>query len=80
MPFMMSLLLNKHRKVIIISPLKVLQVDQVWAFLISIEYSSWYFDRHPILTRCRFRQLAVNGDTWDGIQNSKEYGHNENLK
>jgi bloom syndrome protein len=29
MPFMMSLLLNKHRKVIIISPLKVLQVDQV---------------------------------------------------
>jgi ATP-dependent helicase YprA (DUF1998 family) len=29
MPFMMPLLLDKHKKVIIISPLKVLQADQV---------------------------------------------------
>jgi ATP-dependent helicase YprA (DUF1998 family) len=40
MPFMMPLLLDKHKKVIIISPLKVLQVDQVRALLKSIEYSS----------------------------------------
>jgi len=29
MPFMMPLLLDKHKKVIIISPLKVLQADQI---------------------------------------------------
>ena len=36
MLFMMPLLLDKHKKVIIISPLKVLQVDQVRALLKSI--------------------------------------------
>ena len=42
MPFMMPLLLDKHKKVIIISPLKVLQVDQVWALLKSILFiDSW---------------------------------------
>jgi bloom syndrome protein len=33
MPFMMPLLLDKHKKVIIISPLKVLQADQVQTVL-----------------------------------------------
>jgi ATP-dependent helicase YprA (DUF1998 family) len=33
MPFMMPLLLDMHKKVIIISPLKVLQADQVRAVL-----------------------------------------------
>jgi ATP-dependent helicase YprA (DUF1998 family) len=36
MPFMMPLLLDAHKKVIIISPLKVLQVDQVRALFVFL--------------------------------------------
>ena len=36
MPFMMPLMLNKSKKVIIVLSLKILQVDQVWDILILI--------------------------------------------
>jgi ATP-dependent helicase YprA (DUF1998 family) len=41
MPFMMPLLLNKSKKVIIVSPLKILQVDQVRDILILIWCNSF---------------------------------------
>jgi reverse gyrase len=41
MPFMMPLLLNKRKKVIIVSPLKILQVDQVQDILILIWCNSF---------------------------------------
>jgi CRISPR/Cas system-associated endonuclease/helicase Cas3 len=41
MPFMMLLLLNKSKKVIIVLPLKILQVDQVWDILILIWCNSF---------------------------------------
>src|ERR1700676_1060082 len=40
-PFMMPLLLNKSKKVIIVLPLKILQVDQVWDILILIWCNSF---------------------------------------
>ena len=41
MPFMMPLMLNKSKKVIIVSPLKILQVDQVRDILILIWCNSF---------------------------------------
>jgi hypothetical protein len=49
MPFMMPLLLDKTKKVIIVSPLKVLQADQVHICLIPAPLKFQLFGRLPIL-------------------------------
>jgi len=65
MPFMMPLLLDEEKRIIIISPLKVLQEDQVChdTFIFLSQSQS-------TLQATRFRKMgltakAVNGDTWD---------------
>lgn len=59
-PFTMLLLLDKDKKIIIISPLKVLQVDQVRRFMYRGKKLIYRFEQMQILT------VAVsNGDTWN---------------
>ena len=63
MPFMMPLMLNKSKKVIIVLLLKILQVDQVQDILILIWGNSFlqvkWFEKMQIKT------AAVKSDTWD---------------
>jgi bloom syndrome protein len=57
MPFMMPLLLDKSKKVIIVSPLKILQADQVQDILVLIWCNTYHFCRPSDSKRCRSRQL-----------------------
>ena len=63
MPFMMPLMLNKSKKVIIVLLLKILQVDQVQDILILLWGNSFlqvkWFEKMQIETG------AVKSDTWD---------------
>ena len=55
MPFMMPLLLDEKKKVVIISPLKVLQEDQVSHSCINCTYTH-LFDRQKGLKKWTFQQ------------------------
>jgi len=64
MPFVMPLLLDKKKKAIVISPLKILQADQVRDFLSDtlIFLTPFQAERFQKL---KVSAVAVNGDTWD---------------
>ncbi len=64
MPFMMPLLVDSSKKVLVILPLNVLQQDQVSATALSDAPS-----RMTYVQACQFNKLglhatAINGDTW----------------
>ena len=63
MPFMMPLMLDKSKKVIIVSPLKILQVDQVQDILILIWCNSFLWAER--FKKMQIKTAVVNSDTWD---------------
>jgi ATP-dependent helicase YprA (DUF1998 family) len=64
MPFMMPLLLDTNKEVIIVSPLKVLQADQV-RMLSSILFSENLISGQAVrFDKMQIPTTAVNGDTW----------------
>lgn len=66
MPFMMPLLLDHSRMIIIISPLKTLQSDQVSNIYIYLPITYSYHVKVPRFEVMGIPAAAVNGDTWDG--------------
>jgi ATP-dependent helicase YprA (DUF1998 family) len=63
MPFMMPLLLHREKFVLVISPLKILQEDQVRALIILLSLSLivWQAKRFK---KMGLNAAAVNGDTY----------------
>jgi len=64
MPFMMPLMLDTTKKALVISPLKILQADQVELTLPFIHYGSQFF-KAARFKKAKISAVAVNGESWN---------------
>jgi ATP-dependent helicase YprA (DUF1998 family) len=64
MPFMMPLLLDTNKKVIIVSPLKVLQAHQVHMLRSLLFLENLISGQAARFDKMQIPTTAVNGDTW----------------
>ena len=64
MPFMMPLMLDPTKKALIISPLKILQADQVVCNLSSTYIITHSFSKAARFKKAKVSAVAVNGESW----------------